>query len=146
MSARDTGAYVGTPVLSCVGGGAASGMSVVACHSRDGHTGAAAKRDLAGREGSRERVQTIIGQHPVAERSRAVRQTSGRLQGVRGRGATVGAMRLALPNKAFKLTKLSPAPSLERRERLGRGCRLVPAPARQGAGTASQLNASVRRT
>jgi len=49
-------------------------------------------------------------------------------------------------NKAFKLTKLSPAPSLERQERLDRRRRLVPAPTRADAGTASQLNASVRPT
>jgi len=39
----------------------------------------------------------------------------------------------ALPNKRMKLTELSPAPFR------GRRCRLMPAGARSGAGTASQL-------
>ena len=61
-------------------------------------------------------------------------------------GGTMEQAVLAPPNKAFKLTKLSPAPSLVLRARLGRRCRLVPAPTRIDAGTASQLNARVRRT
>jgi hypothetical protein len=44
------------------------------------------------------------------------------------------------PNKRMKLTKLSAAPLL------GRRCRLVPAPSRMHAGTASQLIRGVRWT
>jgi hypothetical protein len=44
------------------------------------------------------------------------------------------------PNKRMKLTKLSPAPLR------GRRCRLMPAPARMDAGTASQLIRGVRPT
>jgi hypothetical protein len=43
-------------------------------------------------------------------------------------------------NKRMKLTKLSPAPFR------GRRCRLMPAPARMDAGTASQLIRGVRQT
>jgi hypothetical protein len=50
------------------------------------------------------------------------------------------------PNKAMKLTRLSAAPRLERHARLDRRRRLVPAPTRMDAGTASQLIASVGRT
>ncbi len=46
----------------------------------------------------------------------------------------------APPNKRMKLTKLSPAPFR------GRRCRLMPAPARSDAGTASQLIRGVRPT
>jgi hypothetical protein len=47
---------------------------------------------------------------------------------------------------SMKLTMLSAAPRLERQARLRRRRRLVPAPARIDAGTASQLIASVRQT
>ena len=46
----------------------------------------------------------------------------------------------APPNKRMQLTKLSAAPWPVRR------CRLMPAPARSDAGTASQLIRGVRRT
>jgi hypothetical protein len=49
-------------------------------------------------------------------------------------------------NKGMKLTKLSAAPTLAPQAALGRGCRLMPAPARSDAGTASQLIPGVRRT
>jgi len=44
------------------------------------------------------------------------------------------------PNKGMKLTKLSAAPLLEPQ------CRLMPAPSRSDAGTASQLIPGVRPT
>jgi hypothetical protein len=49
-------------------------------------------------------------------------------------------------NKGMKLTKLSAAPMCARPALLGRRCRLMPAPARSDAGTASQLIPGVRRT
>jgi hypothetical protein len=50
------------------------------------------------------------------------------------------------PNKGMKLTKLSAAPTLAPQAALGRRCRLMPAPARMDAGTASQLIPGVRQT
>jgi hypothetical protein len=50
------------------------------------------------------------------------------------------------PNKGMKLTKLSAAPTLAPQAALGRRCRLMPAPARLDAGTASQLIPGVRQT
>ncbi len=49
-------------------------------------------------------------------------------------------------NKGMKLTKLSAAPTLAPQAALSRRCRLRPAPARMGAGTASQLIPGVRPT
>src|SRR5512143_1554854 len=46
----------------------------------------------------------------------------------------------------MKLTKLSAAPTLAPQAALGRRCRLMPAPPRPHAGTASQLIPGVRRT
>src|SRR5512146_2289594 len=46
----------------------------------------------------------------------------------------------------MKLTKLSAAPTLAPQAALGRRCRLMPAPSRSDAGTASQLIPGVRRT
>jgi hypothetical protein len=50
------------------------------------------------------------------------------------------------PNKGMKLTKLSAAPDHGRFARLVGRCRLMPAPSRQHAGTASQLIPGVRPT
>ncbi len=50
------------------------------------------------------------------------------------------------PNKGMKLTKLSAAPEHGRPAWLALRCRLMPAPPRQHAGTASQLIPGVRRT
>jgi hypothetical protein len=46
----------------------------------------------------------------------------------------------------MKLTELSAAPEQDRRARLSLRCRLMPAPARSDAGTASQLIPGVRQT
>jgi hypothetical protein len=51
-----------------------------------------------------------------------------------------------LSNKGMKLTKLSAAPTLAPQAALTRRCRLMPAPPRQRAGTASQLIPGVRQT
>jgi hypothetical protein len=51
-----------------------------------------------------------------------------------------------LSNKGMKLTKLSAAPEHGRPARLVRRCRLMPAPVRSDAGTASQLIPGVGRT
>jgi hypothetical protein len=50
------------------------------------------------------------------------------------------------PNKGMKLTKLSAAPAHGRLVWLSSRCRLMPAPSRQHAGTASQLIPGVGRT
>jgi hypothetical protein len=50
------------------------------------------------------------------------------------------------PNEGMKLTKLSATPMCARPGLLVRRCRLMPAPARMDAGTASQLIPGVRRT
>ncbi len=52
---------------------------------------------------------------------------------------------MMLPNKALKLTKLSPAPGFGRPGWLVGGAGSCPRP-RETAGTASQLNAGVRQT
>jgi hypothetical protein len=46
----------------------------------------------------------------------------------------------------MKLTKLSAAPTLAPQAALSRRCRLMPAPSRSDAGTASQLIPGVLRT
>jgi hypothetical protein len=51
-----------------------------------------------------------------------------------------------LSNKGMKLTKLSAAPAYGRPVWLSLRCRLMPAPPRPHAGTASQLIPGVRRT
>ena len=58
----------------------------------------------------------------------------------RGRWLLAGMARKMPSNKGMKLTKLSAAPLLDRR------CRLMPAPSRLDAGTASQLIPGVRQT
>jgi hypothetical protein len=50
------------------------------------------------------------------------------------------------PNKGMKLTKLSAAPEHGRPAWLSLRCRLMPAPARMDAGTASQLIPGVGQT
>jgi len=62
------------------------------------------------------------------------------------RDGQAGDGRTGPPNKGMKLTKLSAAPTLAPQAALGRRCRLMPAPSRMDAGTASQPIPGVRRT